>query len=208
MEHYGLALKGVYNYVKYLRDYGFPERMLPVIKTLPDEFGNQPLARVMINDVLPPKIWPKKSIVYMAHFGNPHFEKWDARSLEKGIGGSETAVIRLSKEWVKAGYTVAVYCDTEKEAVYDGVRYIPFWRVNWNDHFDTIILWRSPHLIKKVVHYNHLYMDLHDIASPLDWSKERWKKVDKIFVKSKYHRNNLPDIPDEKFVIISNGMDL
>lgn len=203
----GMAVAGVYNFSKWLKDNGFGDRVKEVIKQIPDVLADQPLVQGLINKIQDPKDWPENSIVYFASFGNYHFEPWSAKSLESGIGGSESAVIYLAKEWTKAGYDVTVYCDCGEDAGdYDGVHYVPFTRINWNDNFNILILWRSPHLLDRDIKAKHLYMDLHDVASPLDWSEERWKKVEKIFVKSSYHRDNLPNIPDEKFERISNGI--
>jgi glycosyltransferase involved in cell wall biosynthesis len=44
--------------------------------------------------------------------------------------------------------------------------------------------------------------------NPLDFTEERLSKIDKLFVKTKYHRNLLPNIPDDKFVVIGNGITL
>jgi hypothetical protein len=51
-------------------------------------------------------------------------------------------------------------------------------------------------------------MDLHDIADMSHWTKARIDKVDKIFFKSRWHRRNLPNVPNSKAVVISNGIDL
>jgi len=76
----------------------------------------------------------------------------------------------------------------------------------FNDQFNTLILWRSPHLLDKNIKAKRLYMDLHDVASNLDWTVERVARIDKVFFKSKYHRSMCPNIPDSKAVIISNGI--
>jgi glycosyltransferase involved in cell wall biosynthesis len=44
--------------------------------------------------------------------------------------------------------------------------------------------------------------------TPGDLSKERVEKIDKIFVKTNYHRSLFPKVPDEKFVVVGNGIDL
>ena len=123
--------------------------------------------------------------------------------------GSESAVIYLSKEWVKKGYKVVVYCDCGNNAgIIDGVEYRHYNTINWNDKFSTIIFWRSPHLLDiKVLNAIRIFYDAHDIESIANWTPERVKKVDKVFFKSRWHRKNLPNIPDSKAVIISNGIE-
>lgn len=205
-KHFGMAVIGLFNYSKWLKDNGYEKTTLELFNTIPEEMMDQPYINIMKSQILPPKKWGKKSVVYFASFGGPHFERWDEKSLETGIGGSETAVIRLSQEWARKGYEVTVFCDTQQEHKADGVNYVPYTRFNWNDEFNILILWRSPHLLDREIKAKKLYMDLHDVSSQLDWPESRWQKVDKIFVKSKYHRENLPKIPDERFEIISNGI--
>lgn len=201
-----IAAMGVFNYAKWLKDNGELKSILPLLDSLPEALQDEPFVRVIANDVLPPKKWGDKSIVYFASFGTPHFEKWGAGSLKKGIGGSETAVIELSKEWAKQGYEVTVYCDCDEKGTFEGVTYKPYSLFNFKDEFNVLILWRSPHLLDTDIKAKRLLMDMHDVMSPLDWTEDRVKKVDKIMVKSQYHRNNLRKIDDSKFTIISNGI--
>jgi hypothetical protein len=155
---------------------------------------------------LPPKKWNENSIVYFASWGAKHLETWNAHSLKRGIGGSESAVIYLSREWVKEGYEVTVFCDTPKTEMIDGVLYVPYFLMNFKDEFETLILWRSPHLLDIEFKAKHLWMDLHDIADPTQWTPEKINKIDKVFFKSTWHRTNIPQLPDSKAVVISNGV--
>lgn len=153
-----------------------------------------------------PKTWGKKDIVYYASFANKHFEEWTPENLEKGIGGSETAVIQLAREWVKLGYHVTVYCDCgDRGGVYEGVTYKHYNTINWNDNFNILILWRSPHLVN-IPKAKQLFYDAHDIENMSNWRPEKVKAIDKVFFKSKWHRRNLPNIPNDKAVVISNGV--
>jgi hypothetical protein len=209
LKNLNFAVTGVFNLSKWLKDEGYGYSIESVLEALPPVLKEQQAISAVANNILPPKKWKKDSIVYFASFGSPHFEQWSAKSLEKGIGGSETAVIRLSEEWVKQGKDVTVFCDCgDEEGVHNGVTYKNWTMFNWNDEYETLILWRSPHLLDREIKAKNLYMDLHDVISPADWSEERVEKIDKIFVKSQMHREYLPNVPDDKFVVISNGIDL
>ncbi len=201
------AAHNVVLYANWLRKHNHENKIMTLIQSLPYELGSEPFAYVIQNDLKEGKIWPKKTIVYYASFGTQHFESWSPKNLEKGIGGSETAVIELAKRWVKKGYDVWVFGDPRQdEGDYEGVHYRPWYHLNWKDTFDTLILWRSPHLLDRDIKANRIYMDLHDVASNLDWTEKRVSKVNKVFFKSKYHREMVPNIPDDKVVIISNGI--
>jgi hypothetical protein len=129
--------------------------------------------------------------------------KWDGNSLKEGIGGSETAVIKLSEEWVKQGWNVTVYCDPDKPCVINGVKYFPYYWFNIEDSFNVFIQWRNNSLAGKVKAKKFL-VDLHDIFDPTSYDEEKLKHINKIMVKSRFHRYLAPNIPDDKVVIISN----
>ncbi len=147
-----------------------------------------------------------KDIAY--YCGNTTHEWNPIMAKTKGIGGSEEAVINLSKEWAKQGYNVTVYnnCGTEPMTV-DGVTYKPFWYFNAKDKFDTLILWRHPKLVDYDLNAKTILVDLHDVIQEGEFNEERLKKIDKILVKTHAHRELFLSVPDDKFSIIPNGQD-
>lgn len=201
------AANWVLGYAKWLKETGHTDKIAALLDSLPVELGREAFSHFIANELKEPHVWGEKDIAIYASFGAEHFEQWSPKSFQKGIGGSETAVIELARRWVKLGYNVTVYGDPrEDEGVYEGVTYKPYYTMNWKDQFNILILWRSPHLIERVVSAKRLFMDLHDIASQLDWTDERMKRIDKVFFKSQAHRKMLPKLPDEKAVVISNGI--
>lgn len=190
---------------EYLESIGDYPGVVKLLDVLPTAISSQPFAIKARQRNVPSRKWGKKEICYFANFGGPHFEKWDGNSLKKGIGGSETAVIRLSEEWVKKGYKVAVYGDPEKPCEINGVVYLPWYWFNPGDEFNVFISWRTWEMCRNVKAKKKL-VDLHDIFSGTDINTDQLKAIDKIMVKSKYHRSLAPNIPDDKFVIISNGI--
>lgn len=193
---------------RYLSSIGEDKAVNGLLNALPEAIIGQPFAQKLRNEVIKPKVWGKKEICYFASFGAKHFEQWSGKSLERGIGGSETAVIELSKEWTKLGYKVTVYCDPQHEkGVIDGVTYLPWFEFNKNDQFNIFIQWRSAALAGKIK-CNKYLVDLHDVFAGIDYSQDMLKSIDKIMVKSEYHRSLAPQIPDDKFSIISNGIRL
>lgn len=201
------AAMWVFNYSKWLKETGHKDKVKYVLQSLPIDLGREVFAHVIANDYIEPRVWGNKEIAYYASWGTEHFESWSGKSLSSGIGGSETAVIELAKRWAKLGYKVTVYGDPrENEGLIDGVNYRPWYEINWNDEFSILILWRSPHLLDRPIKAKKLFMDLHDIASQLDWTDERMKRVDKVFFKSKFHRSMIPKLSDEKARVISNGI--
>lgn len=104
------------------------------------------------------------------------------------------------------GKKVTVYAECDDHISQDGVIYKHWSKINWKDTFNVLILWRSPHLLDREIKAKKIFMDLHDIASQLDWSEERMSKVAGVFFKSQYHRRMLPKLPEEKAIVLSNGI--
>ena len=62
---------------------------------------------------------------------------------KKGLGGSESAVILISKELANLGFPVTVFnaCDVDdaKSGIYDGVTYRPVESIRQDEKFDIVI---------------------------------------------------------------------
>ena len=198
------ACEHAHKLVDYLRSVQRENLIPAVIDNLPEEIKRLPFAVNYYNKYKEPKVWGDKEICYFANFGGGHFEKWDGNSLKQGIGGSETAVIRLAEEWVKMGYEVTVYGDPQEECVINGVNYLPYYKFNIRDYFNIFIQWRQNNLADKL-NAKKYYVDLHDVYWP-ETLEPKIDQVDKLFVKSKYHRSLGENIPDSKYQIISNGI--
>lgn len=182
------------------------EKLIPtVLAGLPSSISDNAYIEQLRQKHLPSKTWPKGSIVYWA---GKSFEEWTPDSLKTGLGGSETAIVHLCKQWVKQGYKVTVYgnCGT-KEGRYDGVEYLNYYKFNRRDVFDTLIIWRAPWEMDFKFKANKIILDLHDVPDATEFTPERLENIDKIYVKSQYHRTLLPQVDDSKFVIIPNGVD-
>ncbi|RLC35881.1 hypothetical protein DRH27_06145, partial [Candidatus Falkowbacteria bacterium] len=169
------------------------------------------------DDVVEPKTWPDKSIAFFCGEG---YEDWGAHTLDKGMGGSEEAVVYLSREFAKLGYSVTVYNHVNEEHIDDVtdyanppknlardipmhfVTYKPWRQFDERDQFDTLVVWRSPKYADGLKAKTKI-IDLHDILTP----GHVQPRNDAIyFVKSEYHRSLYPDTPDDNFKIIGNGL--
>jgi tetratricopeptide (TPR) repeat protein len=201
------ACKHLDKYCQYLMSINEGERVPKVLGNSPMSVQSQPFAISLLQQNIKPRKWGDNEICYFANFGNKHFHPWDGNSIIKGLGGSETAVIRLSEEWNKKGYKVTVFGDPEQPCIINGVTYLPYYYFNIKDEFNIFIQWRAGGLAGKVK-AKKFFIDLHDIFHPSNYPKELVKHVDKIMVKSRYHRELAPDIPNEKLVIISNGINV
>lgn len=136
-------------------------------------------------------------------------EFWDGEThLERGIAGSEEAIIYLAPQLVKLGWNVTVYNKCKNEKTINGVFWKPFNEWNRFDRQDVTIVWRKVPICNQHINTQKLFLDLHDVGSQKNFTTEVLKNVDKIFVKSNFHRNLYPNVPDDKFAVISNGINL
>ncbi|QGH73307.1 MAG: tetratricopeptide repeat protein [Siphoviridae sp. cttb18] len=177
------------------------------LNDLPDEVKSHPIVCQIRNRNFVKESSSGKDLVF---YCGPTGEEWTPQTAkEKGVGGSEEAVINLSRELVKRGWNVVVYNSCGyKEQEFDGVKYKPFWQWNPKDKQDVTIVWRSPKPIDYDINTKKLYIDLHDTINPAEFTETRLEKIDKVMVKSKAHRDLFMNVPDEKIFIAPNGVDL
>ena len=196
----------LFNYLEEIKE---DRAVETILNALPLVISEQPFAIGQRHRVTKPRVWGDKEICYFANFGQKHFEKWDSKSLEKGIGGSETAVIELSKQWANMGYKVTVYGDPLHMGERDGVTYMPWYYFNKGDKFNIFIQWRNATLAPFIKSKKFL-VDLHDIWNPIDYPDKIMNAVDTIMVKSEYHKNlageEMLSKYGDKFKVVSNGI--
>jgi glycosyltransferase involved in cell wall biosynthesis len=147
-----------------------------------------------------------KDVVYYCGYTD---KVWTPDTAEtEGVGGSEEAVIHLSKRWQELGYNVTVYnnCGIE-EKEFDGVKYKPYWMFNPKDKTDLLIIWRQAKLLDFDLNADRIYVDLHDVVPAGEFTPERLEKLDKVFVKTQAHLDLFKEIDTSKFVVVPNGID-
>ncbi len=199
--------KAYNNLAERLAKRGNEDNIGQILHGVPVDLQDNPFIVSLRSKYTTPRKWGDKTITV---YCGDSAEVWNPKKAEKGgIGGSETAVIELTKRLKKKGWDVTVYCKCDAEPVgtnYDGVLYKNYWEFNPQDEFNTLWVWRLPELFDYNIKAKFSILDLHDVMNPLDFSEERLSKIDKIFVKTKYHRSLTPNIPDDKFEIIPNGI--
>lgn len=145
----------------------------------------------------------------IAYYCGETYHEWNPVLFKtKGFGGSEEAVINLSREWAKRGYTVTVFNNCGPDIIEDdGVTYKPWWMFNVKDKYDAVILWRDARLVEHDINSPKVIVDLHDTLDPAELNDRRVSKIHKVMVKSVAQRNIYKHVPDDKFCIVPNGID-
>jgi tetratricopeptide (TPR) repeat protein len=188
-----------------------------LLESLPPEMFSDPRLNALRAKYIPPVIWPEGSVVFFCGgAANP----WGADTLAEGMGGSEEAIVYLSRELARLGREVYVYNERETEYIdylghatdFDGelqekdvqVTYRPWNTINPNDEFDTVVIWRAPENAR-MFQANKILCDMHDvIEAPRVYAEA--ENITQYLVKSQYHRDLYPELPDDKVTIIGNGL--
>lgn len=185
------------------------DKIIPLINTLPKDLADAPPVVNARQHYTEPKKWPKKSMTI--YVGNSSLGIWGPWSLnEGGIGGSEEAVIRLSRELSKMGWIVTVYgTPGERTGMHDGVMWAQYWEFNPKDEFDVLVVWRQPQMFEYKFNARKRYLWLHDVIPKAEFTKERIEHLDRVIFVSKYHadRPEYSDIPESKKFVSGNGID-
>lgn len=201
-------------------------KLKKAIEALPEAIASHPaLVSLRNTNFIKETSTGKDLVIYC---GNT-LQEWNPELFKtKGFGGSEEAVVNLSRELAKLGWNVTVYNNcghkpmteivgwpTSKEAsifknisgTLPEVTYRPFWEWNYRDKQDVVILWRWAKPLDAEINAPKIFLDLHDVVSEGEFTPARLKRVTKILVKTAFHRSLFPNVPEEKIAIVPNGMD-
>lgn len=149
--------------------------------------------------------WKKNSIVYICGMTRLPFGPNDMN-----LGGSEQAVVQLTKFWASHGFQCVVYGNV-KECNQDGVEYIDIHKLNLQDSFQTAIFWRSFGIrLLPLLKAKKRIVDLHDSWDPKQYVSmtDLLDLVDVFMVKSQYHKSLYPYIPSSKLHVLMNGIQI
>jgi glycosyltransferase involved in cell wall biosynthesis len=136
---------------------------------------------------------------------------WTPRSVDTGIGGSEEACINVAELLGQRGHCVSVHMPGFASGrrfgsvTYDDVEALK------GETVDVAIIWRRPELgalpEASTFHAGRTYLWLHNIW-PAGYVREFVHPYHKIIVPSAYSRQCLNDLPDDRIVVITNGIDV
>lgn len=181
------------------------EQLENLVQSIPEEIAGEPAMINLKNQFTRPKVWADDEIVI---YCGPGFEQWSWKSVAKGVGGSEEAVIHMSEELAKLGWKVYVYGDPQQDiGLHNGVMWFPYYYINWKDMFNIVVAWRNIALVDiPNLRAKRIYLWNHDIQNGLTYTPERVNKLTKAFFLSKWHRDNVPTLAENKVMITANGI--
>lgn len=133
------------------------------------------------------------------------WEEWSPKKADKGIGGSEEAVIELSRLLAKDHELTVFNRCGDDEGEYNKVKYVNY--EYFEGDFDVIILWRSPEpLLKELKDVKgKKILWLHDTNPEVD-ILPFIHMLDKIVVQTPYHASLYPHVPKNKVYMTPLGV--
>jgi glycosyltransferase involved in cell wall biosynthesis len=136
---------------------------------------------------------------------------WTPESTAAGMGGSEEAVVYMADLLARRGHLVSVHIRGLGQrrqfgsVIYDDITALR------SEVLDVAVAWRHPRVTQLAdplgFRARRWYLWLHDIVSSrllLDYQHS----YHKIIVLSAYHRGQFTELPDDRFFLSANGIDL
>ena len=200
--------KKVVELAKYLDATGEGHKVRALLEAAPSITEETPFIQEISQKVNPPRSWDTDEIMI---YCGPGFTDWSPKSLSdpKGsfVGGSEEAVIRMTQELQKLGWKVTVYGSPGvDQGNHNGVMWLPYFKFNKKDEFNIVISWRQLGFFDLNLKAKKTYLWNHDLQNAMEYTPERVDKITKVMFLSKFHRDNVPSLPDEKVFLTSNGI--
>lgn len=163
------------------------------------------MSQINLADASPVQGRPWSVTIYC---GRRH-ASWGPRSLWEGIGGSEEAVILLSRHLARQGCSVEVYTDPLDPAPSaDGVRWASCESFDKRRGGDVFIAWRDPRLVELAGQYAQRYHWMHDrpiYGYPHDYAD----RFDRVLAVSRHHAaaDGFKPVKPERMHLTSNALD-
>ena len=136
---------------------------------------------------------------------------WGPHSIETGTGGSEESAIYVSRELVKLGYFVEVYCNVPPDDVGTdeyGVRWYPYHAWSPNDRADIFVNWRQIKNIHLGSTSDQVWQWIQDIPLAEYYTPEVCESLDGILPISDFQKGHLGDAGMAKSTVTANGVQL
>lgn len=139
-------------------------------------------------------------------------EEWNPRTWATGgMGGSETAIIKLTEALADDLHRPIVYTRTPEPGYFNGVGYRPVENFREDVSSDLFIAWRAPEVADVPINTKKLVLWMHDTDAGDRLTKARASRFHAIVVLTEWHKQHMlktyPFLKPEQLVIIPNGVD-
>lgn len=159
---------------------------------------------------------PQKSIAF---FTRPAVEEWSTKSMDNGgIGGTETAVCEIARRFAADGWRTVIFGSPPEDidnTIYDGIEWYNTLEISTTEPFTVMVSLRTPELFDADIPADIKILWCHDVNTGPNFIDEfgnnRSNNIDYIAGVSEWHCSHLQklyDIPKEKLIVLSNGINL
>jgi len=140
-------------------------------------------------------------------------EPWNPRIIDtSGLGGSETAVVRLAEAFARQGHRPVVYSNIDEPGYYEGACYRDASHFRTEIESDLYIAWRAPEQADWEINTKQLVLWMHDTDAGDRLTPTRARKFDSIVILTEWHKQFMlekyPFLKPDKLIVIGNGIDL
>ncbi len=124
----------------------------------------------------------------------PGWERWSPMDIAmKGLGGSETAAVRLAEELDALGYLVTVYGEVE-DCAFRSVIYRHWERFDGMEHRQAVICSRNPSLFDRPIKARNRILWVHDTDCGDVLTQKRADQIDAFVTLSKWHHDHFAGV--------------
>ncbi|DAZ99932.1 TPA: hypothetical protein N0F65_008739 [Lagenidium giganteum] len=150
--------------------------------------------------------------LYCHEYGQTWWNQWGPLSLAHGLGGSEEAVVFLSRELVRLGYHVEVFGNPPSESVGiddHGVHWYPHYAFDHQDQdIDVFVAWRYHISLSLAGRASQKVFWMHDMPpQELLHSQMMLSENVRIVCVSAFQASRLPLALQRKVTVITNALD-
>lgn len=178
------------------------EKVGRVVKCLPKPVRGNMAIRRRRAEIAGTQHREHELVFYLSNTG----VSWSPEDLKHGAPGSESMLVRMANRMAKRGFVVRVYGGVEEPITTETAEWYPQDWFRDRKQFGTVIIWRDRPILAeswqadRVIYWAHDAMTAHHVNSlMIDRVNEWW------FL-SQWHRNLLPEVPEEKAHITRNGI--
>lgn len=154
---------------------------------------------------------PQRRKGRVSFYAGACWEPWSPASIKTtGLGGSETALVRVAARLAREGWQTTVYSGAEP-GFYGGVSFRPAHAWDPTDDPDLLVVSRLPHVFDNPIGAKATALWCHDHSYPGALTEQRAAKIGHIITLSTWQRDRFARLypyTEPKLTIIRNGITL
>jgi len=114
--------------------------------------------------------------------------------MQRGLGGSETAAVRLAENLAAMGWLVTLYGHFDNSGVIGDIMLRPYGQFDSSQYLDALVGFRYAPLFERRPNAKFTALWLEDLAPAEGLTRRRADNIDMIFGVSRWHRNQILEV--------------